>query len=274
MHRRRSPPVNGGKEMSELTFPEEGELVVCTVSGVKQNGAYTKLDNYGDLEGFIFIGEIASGWVKNIRGFVREGQRLVCKVMRTRKDGRSVELSLKSVSEERRRDTMQAWKNEQRANQLLKVLGEKSGWDEEGVRETSTELIEAFGTLYSAFEESAINEGAMTEAGFEGDWIKDFIEIAIENIIPPFIHIKGTFTIECPTPTGIEVIKEALLAAESFSDEEKEISVTCHYDGAPQYRIELKAPDYKSGENTWDALCEKTLAVVEDAGGNASAIRE
>ncbi|MBT7938598.1 MAG: S1 RNA-binding domain-containing protein, partial [Euryarchaeota archaeon] len=89
--------------MAELEFPSEGELVVCTVSDVKQNGAYTKLDTYNNLEGFIFIGEIASGWVKNIRGFVRDGQRLVCKVLRTRKDGRSVELSLKSVSDERRR---------------------------------------------------------------------------------------------------------------------------------------------------------------------------
>ncbi|HII87071.1 MAG TPA: translation initiation factor IF-2 subunit alpha, partial [Candidatus Poseidoniaceae archaeon] len=45
--------------------------------------------------------------------------------MRTRKDGTSLELSLKSVSEERRRDRLQEWKNEQRAHQLLKVLGEK-----------------------------------------------------------------------------------------------------------------------------------------------------
>ena len=83
--------------------PEEGELVVATIKTVKQNGAYVDLDEYEGTEGFIFIGEIASGWVKNIRGFVREGQRVICKVMRTRRDGTSLELSLKSVSEERRR---------------------------------------------------------------------------------------------------------------------------------------------------------------------------
>ena len=37
----------------------------------------------------------------------------------------------KSVSEERRRDRLQVWKNEQRAVQLFKVLGEKQNWDEE-----------------------------------------------------------------------------------------------------------------------------------------------
>ena len=106
--------------------PEEGELVVCTVTEVKQNGAYVSINGYDKTNGFIFIGEIASGWVKNIRGFVRDGQRVVCKVLRRgRKDLNTYELSLKSVSEERKRDTLQAWKNEQRATQLLKVIGEK-----------------------------------------------------------------------------------------------------------------------------------------------------
>jgi len=46
--------------MAELEFPSEGELVVCTVSDVKQNGAYTKLDTYNNLEGFIFISLVKS----------------------------------------------------------------------------------------------------------------------------------------------------------------------------------------------------------------------
>ena len=125
--------------------PSEGELVVVSVTTVKQNGAYVSLDEFEGVEGFIFIGEIASGWVKNIRAFVREGQRLICKVMRTRKDGTSLELSLKSVSEERRRDRLQEWKNEQRAHQLLKVLGEKVGWSPEEISSSGEELSDAFG---------------------------------------------------------------------------------------------------------------------------------
>ncbi len=132
--------------------PEEGELVVATIKTVKQNGAYVDLDEYVGIEGFIFIGEIASGWVKNIRGFVREGQRVICKVMRTRRDGTSLELSLKSVSEERRRDRLQEWKNEQRSLQLLKVLGEKVGWSESERDSTGEDLVSAFGTLYSSFK--------------------------------------------------------------------------------------------------------------------------
>ena len=44
---------------------------------------------------------------------------------------------------------------------------------------------------------------------------------------------------------GVSVIRSALEAAESLSNEEQEIDVKCFYDGAPSYRIELKAPDFK-----------------------------
>ena len=254
--------------------PEEGELVVATITTVKQNGAYVLLDEYEGIEGFIFIGEIASGWVKNIRGFVREGQRVICKVMRTRRDGTSLELSLKSVSEERRRDRLQEWKNEQRAHQLLKVLGEKVGWNEEQVAEYSVELTEAFGGLYTAFEEAAMQEGALQNAGFEGDWLAAFIEIAVENIIPPFVEVRGTLTLSINDTDGVSVIRSALEAAEALSNEAEEIDVKCFYDGAPSYRLELRAPDFKVAETMWEEATQAVVSHMTAAGGEATAERE
>ena len=254
--------------------PEEGELVVASITTVKQNGAYVTLDEYPGIEGFIFIGEIASGWVKNIRAFVREGQRVICKVMKTRRDGTSLELSLKSVSEERRRDRLQEWKNEQRANQLLKVLGDKVEWDENTVSEQASELSEAFGTLYTAFEEAALQEGALQNAGFEGDWLAPFIELAVENIIPPFVEVRGTLNLSINDINGIKVIQEALEAAEALSNEEEEIDVKCFYDGAPNYRLELKAPDFKVAESMWEQATSAVLTHMRTAGGEAVATRE
>ena len=257
-----------------INAPEEGELVVVTVKSVKQNGVYVDFDEFPGIEGFIFIGEVASGWVKNIRAFVRDGQRLICKVMRTRKDGSSLELSLKSVSEERRRERLQEWKNEQRSNQLLKVLAEKVGWNDETREEYYENLIGSFGSLYSSFEEAATNENALEDAGFEGTWIKEFIEIAVENIIPPFVEIRGNFTLSINVPNGIEVIKDALSAAENLSSSEEEISVSCFYNGAPEYRIELKAPDFKTAEDLWLNVSKTVVDHIEESGGEASAYRE
>ena len=147
--------------------PQEGDLVVATVTTVKQNGCYVSLDEFDGREGFIFIGEIASGWVRNIRAFVREGQRLICKITGMRRDGTSYELSLKSVSEERRRDRLQQWKNEQRATQLFGVLGEQVGWDEEQANHASRGTDRLVRDPHGAFEEAATSETAMADSGFD-----------------------------------------------------------------------------------------------------------
>ncbi|MBC8437704.1 MAG: translation initiation factor IF-2 subunit alpha [Euryarchaeota archaeon] len=253
-------------------WPDEGEIVVCVISEVKKNGAYATIDSYGGKEGFIFVGEIAAGWVKNIRGHVRKGQRVAAKVIKVKKDRKSVELSLKSVSEERRRDAMQKWKNENRANQLLGIVGERVGWSEDETKEQSLAMIEAFGDLYSAFEECAIDAAALGDSGFEGDWCKVFIELAVENIIPPFVNIRGYLEIQVVTEDGIEAIRDALAAAEEAATVD-ETEVTCHYDGAPTYRVEIRAPDYKSAETAWRAVESTAVSTIESAGGSATAER-
>ena len=256
-----------------MVAPSEGELVVCSVTSVKENGAYCVLDEYSKLEGFIFIGEVTSGWVKNIRNHIREGQRVVCKVLRTRKDGSSLELSLKAVSEERRRETLQAWKNEGRASQLLKFVGEKVKWNDEEIKQTGEEMIDAFGSMYGAFEEAAMNENSLAEAGFEGDWISVFNQISVENIVPPFVEIRARFELSVNSEEGIEVIREALSKAEELTDTEADVKVESFYDGAPYYRIEIRAPDYQVGEKTWEEVNSIVIDGVENGGGSASSIR-
>ncbi len=253
-------------------WPEEGEIVVCVITEVKKNGAYAKLDAYDGKEGFIFVGEIAAGWVKNIRGHVRKGQRLAAKVLKVKKERQSVELSLKSVSEERRREAMQKWKNENRAVQLLSFAAEQVKWSDSERDEIRISLINTFGTLYSAFEECAIDATALTEAGFEGDWCKIFTEIAVENIIPPFVQIRGFIDITVTSEDGIEVIRDALAAAEEAGSE-GETMVTCHYDGAPRYRVEITAPDYKAAEAAWQSVEATALPAVVSGGGTATSER-
>jgi len=258
----------------EEVWPGIGEMLVCTIKTVKQNGVYVDLEGYPGREGFIFIGEIASGWVKNIRSHVREGQRVVAKAVKVRQDRQSIELSIKSVSEERRRDALQRWKNEQRAGQLLRIVGERSDWDDEKTKVMQQELTETYGTLYSAFEENAIDNDSLSNEGFEGDWAALFIETAIENIIPDFVVIRAVAEIEIHSAEGIEVIRNALSAVEKCSSKEDEVEISCYYDGAPEYRIELKAPDWETAEKGWVEVESAISTTVTSEHGCAEIIRE
>ena len=96
-------------------WPEEGDLVVCTVQHVKDFVAFVSLDEYNGREGLIPISEIATGWIKYIRDHIREGQKVVCKVLNVDTSRGHIDLSLKDVNEHQRRETIREWKNESKA---------------------------------------------------------------------------------------------------------------------------------------------------------------
>ena len=50
--------------------------------------------------------------------------------------------------------------------------------------------------------------------------------------------------------------------------------MTCHYDGAPSYRIDLKAPDFKTAEDGWTNATQACIEIVQSSGGSAEAERE
>jgi translation initiation factor 2 alpha subunit (eIF-2alpha) len=52
-----------------------------------------------------------------------------------------------------------------------------------------------------------------------------------------------------------------------------EVVLTCHYDGAPNYRVEVEGPDYDSAESAWNACIEAAESAMKAYDGNFSAER-
>ena len=63
--------------MKSNDWPEAGDYVVCNVTNVTDFGAYVELEEFKEKEGFIHISEIKAGWVKYVRDYIREGQKVV-----------------------------------------------------------------------------------------------------------------------------------------------------------------------------------------------------
>ncbi|MGC9060779.1 MAG: S1 RNA-binding domain-containing protein, partial [Thermoplasmata archaeon] len=112
-------------EEDEDLFPEDGELVVATVIKVENHGAYVALDEYGGLQGYIPIQEVSTGWVKFIRDFVREDQKVVAKVIRVDRNKKMIDLSLKYVTEHEKREKIKQWRNEKRGLKLFEIVAQK-----------------------------------------------------------------------------------------------------------------------------------------------------
>jgi translation initiation factor 2 subunit 1 len=107
-------------------YPEIGDLVIATIETVTDYGAYAKLDEY-DKRGLLHVSEISSSWIRNIRDFVREGQKMVLKVLRVDMEKGHIDLSLRRVNKRERIEKVMAWKKERKAEALLKGVAEKVG---------------------------------------------------------------------------------------------------------------------------------------------------
>jgi translation initiation factor 2 subunit 1 len=243
-------------------WPEIGDLVVCTVVNVVDFGAFVQLDEYEKKEGLIHISEVASGWVKYIRDHVREGQKIVCKVLNVDPNRSHIDLSFKDVNEHQRRAKIQEWKSEQKAEKWLQFVAEATGED---VATLYNLLSDKFGGLYYVFEEAAVG-GPEVLKGLQPNVAAQIALIAKENVKIPFISITGYVDLACPQPNGIEVIKRALKAAIKSGNDEVRFDVS--YIGAPRYRIRAVALDYKKAENAMKKAASAAIDIVVKAGGS------
>ncbi len=254
-------------------YPEEGELVVGTVRSVQGFGAFVALEEYPGKEGFIHIAEVAPGWIKRIRDHVRESQRVVCKVTGVDPNKGHIDLSLKRVNEHQRREKIQEWKNEQKAEKLFQMLAERIKKDvDQCYKEFGDKLVEKYGNLYIAFEECAYDPETLKKDGFSGDWFDQFVKIAKENIQIPFVTIKGYLKISSLLPDGVKYVKKALELAENSKFEDVKIEIT--YIGAPKYLITVRAPDYKIAEEEMKKAVERTTKYIEGKYGTCDFSRQ
>ena len=252
-------------------FPEYGELVVCSVQNVKNFGAFVTLDEYEDKEGFIHIRDVATGWVKYVRDYIREGQKVVCKVLGVDAKKGQIDLSLKSVNAHQKREKIQFWKNDKKAEKLMEIIAERmSITEDEAYNMFGYDLSDAYETLYGAFESAIAFPNAFLEEN-SGDWVGIFMEVAGENVTAPSVQIDGTLIMTSSAPNGIVLIRDALnagLAAGEDSD------VTIHCVGCPRYRIVVKAPEYKEAEEVMKNVSDVAIEHIEAAGGTATLKRE
>jgi translation initiation factor 2 subunit 1 len=256
-------------------WPENGELVVGKIDEIEDFGVFVDLEEYEDKRGLIHVSEVASGWIKNVRDHVNEGQTVVCKVLDVDESSQQIDLSLKDVNDHQRSDKIQDWKNERKAdNWMLLAFGEDVS--DEQYTSVANELLGEFGSLYDGFEEAAIHgEDALESTDLTDEEIDAIVDTARENVSVPYVNVTGYVDLESPNPDGVDDVKDAMQAAEGDGDEvpdEVELDVT--YVGAPEYRIKVQAPNYKTAENALEASASRASDAIEAAGGTGGYHRE
>ena len=219
-------------------MPDEGELVIAVIKKIMPYGAFCVLPEYGDLEAFLHVSEVAPRWIKNIHEFISEGQRHVAKVHHVDTEKKQVDISIKRVSEEEKKFKLELVQNEKKGAKLLEIALE-------GVKGTTaadarTEIEKYFDDVYSCFKEASLKgEEALGKLELPKPVKARIIEIAVKSIKKPIVEVNAVVTLSCYNANGVQTVKEALALGEGAE---------VQYLGAPRYKVSLTAPDYKSGE--------------------------
>ena len=255
-------------------WPDNGELVVGKVDEIADFGVFVDLEEYEGKRGLVHISEVASGWIKNVRDHVSVGRTVVAKVLDVDESSQQIDLSLKDVNEHQRKEKIQEWKNEQKAEKWMSLaFGEELS--DEKYSTVADGLLTEYDSLYDAFEAAAIHGAeALEGCGLPDDDVEAVVSTARENVSVPYVNVVGYVDISSPGASGVDDIKEALKAAEGNGQIPEEVELSVSYVGSPEYRIKVRAPDYKTAEHELEASAARAKTAIEGAGGTALYHRE
>jgi translation initiation factor 2 subunit 1 len=256
-------------------WPEIGELVMATVKDIKGYGAYVNLDEFTEKEGLLHISEISSRWVRNIRNHIRVGQKVVLQVLRVDKNRGQIDLSFRRVTRDERRKKIEQWKKSRKAETLLSTIAASLNMDvnklyeEEGIK-----IIQKYDNLYDGLEKAAkIGREALTIADVKPEIAEIIAEVAKEKIVVKRVMINGIFELSSTNSRGVEEIKEAFETVKQLADD-NDAEAEVYSLGAPKYRIELTADDYKQAEVILSKIVDHTRDVWTNQEGLFSFTRE
>ena len=251
-------------------FPEESEIVVCTVTRIQYNSVFVTLNEYNNMSAIIHISEISPGRIRNIRDYVKEGKVVVCMVLRVNKEKGHIDLSLRRVSESQRRNKINEIKQQQKVEKIIEFVAKKNNAElKKLVYDIHNKVEEEFGSIFSFFEEVVAGNADMSYLGLDKKIAKDLDDVVRQRIKPPEVSIGGKFRILSYDLEGVEIIKKSFIDALNRTDEKNNVALS--YLGASFYSVNVKASNYKDAEatlkqfngNLFENMKKDKTAVVE-----------
>jgi len=230
-----------------MKLPKCGDFVICKITKVNPNSAFAFMEEYG-IEGMIHVSEVANGWVRDIKKYLKEGQIVVARVVRI--NGNHISLSIKRVDKNQKRNKLKSYKNEKKAEKMLEIVA-KQMRQTKNMGKIKDKIKDNFGSLYSCFESSIKNDELLKNI-FDDKWIRVIKEVAKKNIQEREIEFKAKLKLKSYGPNGIEIIKKTL---------KQSAGLNITYLSAPEYLVKFKTKESKKGEREFN----KKLLEITDA---------
>src|SRR3989344_5616237 len=239
--------------MKKKGFPESEEIVLCTVKRILHNSVFVDLDEYESKEGIIHISEISPGRIRTIREFVREGKKIVCKVLRINQVHGNIELSLRRVNMAQRVRKLNQEKLDVKCQKMVEMVAKDLGLRPEDVLEKVNVVVNEYGSLGEGFQEMVKGgEKGLTDLGVEKKVASKIDEIVKLRMKPPEVRVVKELRVVNGSAEGIEGIKESFRKMDEFAKGRK-FDVEAVYIGGAGYKGSLVSEeDYKKANASLD----------------------
>ncbi|WP_409366457.1 translation initiation factor IF-2 subunit alpha [Metallosphaera sp. D4-4] len=245
-------------------LPREGDILIATVKQVFDYGSYVTLDEYGGLQAFLPWSEISTRWVKNIRDVVKEGRKIIVKVIRVDRKKGSVDVSLKKVNDDDRRKKNAQWKRIQKIDKILEIVAQKLKKSEkEAWEQVAWKLEEKYGDVYEALQKaSKEGEKVLLDAGVPEIWVKPILEEASKHGEEKKVKESKVVLVKSLDPDGVDKIRKVF-------DLEDEGDIRIFTIGAPRYRVEVSGTDPKAVAQRLEEVVQRILERAKEEGVSA-----
>ncbi len=230
-------------------LPDKGDIVLIKINKVMRYGAYCELVEY-KMDAYLPIGEVASGWIKNIHEFIREGQKDAAKVSFIDPVKNTVDISLKKVTTKEKKDKINDHNLEKRAEKIFNnaIVASKLEAKKQEMLAAIAQKVPTYTELITLIHENKEVLPKGTDPKF-----KKILEELVEKSIRPRIY-QVSYTVDLQSfdmKRGISLIKSVLAEVEKAG-------VAVLYIGAPHYQFTSEGSDYPTAESKIKAA-EKIL---------------
>ncbi len=255
-------------------FPEERDIVLCTVKKILPNSIFVNLDEYKDKEGLIHISEISAGRIRNIRDYVKENKKIICKVLKVDKYKNHIDVSLRRVSSVTKKNKLTEIKQEEKSEKILELISKELKSNLENTyQKIGYKIIEKYGSLYNCFQSIVSKNDDLKDLNLPSEYTNLLISKVKEKIKPPEVKIMTKLNLESEASDGIEIIKKIIRDIEKFS-KAKNYKIKFLYLGAPNYHLEITSNDYKTAEKQLKDLTDFTLTEISKSNAKGEFLRK
>lgn len=253
-------------------YPESGEFVLGTVKSLFKQGAFIDLDEYPGKRGMLHLSEISLKWVKNIRDYVKEGQKVVLVVLQTDPRRGHIDLSLRRVNDSQRKEKLQEVKQRQRSEKLAELLAKEVGESKEKVLTKLEEVIlSEYETLYAGLDAISADADVANKLKVPAKWAPALADLAAKNIKQPYVEVTRYVSLTSLAPDGVEQIKKTL---KKITDYKTDAEIKVSYTSPPYYRVKVKAKTFKKAEKAVKAATDEGISFIQKNKGSGEFYRE